>query len=734
MPAANTPVTLGTTREMFFAALGQSAPQFSFLESQEGTTVTSAQVAREIRLGDPINTGQNSTWHQLTWQGGSQQDIWADNQMYQKGNVDVLTWTGKMKMWPGLQSWWKKDNLPKARGMAMWQGSRSNLDPSLQALTCGERDQKPSEAVAAVYQLFQLHPGYSRGDPRAIQHIATSLTGPWRVVQPAMADDYTTGVTMCMTQTQMFLLLEAPTANNVNDNKLVQDTNAPVTGTQGYTYHNDTACSYVDGFYYGHGNRFFKRVPKPPYGVLGTHTMVHAIKAASYLQGMCVWNNRIWFGAVYPNGTYSVFQSDGATTVKAFDMPNQFIPGKMAVVAGGLYIIGEQPSGVGVPATIGRPNVVQQLWRFDGVSLKKMWQEGRFEDGAQHFSSDIIEWNGMAVWAAQGTPSSGNNTGNAREDYACLMFYDPINDAIVPGPGLGVSGSNTSGHLWITGLARWNSTIAIYFRNDTAPGSGMIATLRPEDLTRNDFRWPVNGSDPQFQDPAGSTRFLRLYTSEYHGPDDVINEKKIWLSCRVRSKFTGSNNNASINVFYRTGIDSLSDTSIGSISPAGTGDWQDNVLLFKVSNNYLTSKKLQLRFDLNNNDVNQPDSNVQVWIDDVSVNYYLNPVKQRQFQVRIPISEAQLTMHSSNTPNSLTTSNAMITQLQSYFFTSQPVLWWPPRADGVLPGDTTGAIEVRITGYQEHMARLENSTDPAGSPSGIFGYITLTMIENEPAV
>ena len=727
-------LVLGCNREMFMAALGASAPTWSFLEDQVGTTITSAPMGREVRLGEPIGTGPNSAWHQLTWQGGAQQDIWQDNQMYQKGNVDVSTWAGKAKMWPGLQSWWKKDNLPNARGMAMWQGSRSNIDNvNLTALTCGERDLKPSENVAAVYELFQLNPGYARGDPRAIQHVATSLTGPWRVVQPAMADDYSSGITMCMTQTQMFLLYENVVKGNVNDNKLIQDTNAPLTTTSGFQYHNDTACSYVDGFYYGHGNRLYKRIPKAPYGVLGTHTMIHAIKAAQYLQGMVVWNNRIYFGAVYPNGQYSVFVSDGATTIKAFDFPSQFIPGQMAVVAGGLYIIGYQPSGVGTPPTVGRPNTVQQVWRFDGVSLKKLWQEGHFEDGNQHTQTGIIEYNGMACWGSNGTNSSGNQTGVYKENYACLMFYDPINDAIVPGPGLGAQ--NSTGHLWITGLARWNNTVAVYFRDDSGVGSGMIATLRQEDLTRNDFRWPVNGSNAQFQDPAGSNRFLELFTSEYHGPDDIINDRKTWLAVRTRTKFTGSSNNANLQIYYRTGIDSLTDTLLGTITPAGTGDWQDNVTLIKnvAGTSYLQSKKIQLRLVFNNTDLNQPDSTAQVWLDDVSVTWFPAPVKQRQWQIRIPISEAQLTLHSGNTPNSLTTAAAMKAQLESLYFAQEPFLFWEPLADGSLPANTANAIEVRISSYQCHWSRLELNNS-ASVPSDQYGTVSLTLVENEPSL
>lgn len=709
---SNSKVETGTNRQVWFANLTDSAAQWSFLEDSVGTQVATGQVSRSLRLGDPINTGPNSGWHQLTWQGGAQQDLWNDEAMYAAGNVDVLSYTGKARMWPGFQSWWKKYAQPHAHSMAMCVAPDQNLDWRVQPLLIGERDRGPWDERAATYGLTRIQNGLGRGTAGTLQHIATSTTGPWRILSAAQSDNYAAGVTICCTATKFYQYVDSSQA-------LIQDTNAPNIASLEYTW--DTGVNYGNAFFYGYGNRLYKRVPLAPYGVLGTHTLVHTINSAKYVQSMTTWNNRIYFGVFYPTGKAAVFVSDGATTVKAFDFPHTFWPRRMLSVAGSLYILGMQPSG-----TQGN-NIVQQLWRYDGTSLKKVWQEGHLEDGALHYASDLIQWNGMVVWACQGTRTSGSQTGVPGNNFACLMFYDPVNDAIVPGPGLDVAGSNTSGNLWITDLCEWNNTIAATFKDDTNYASAsidhpvMVASVRPQDFTRHDLRWPESGPVGQFQDPASTNRYARLNTSEFHGQDDVANVPKTWLSLKLRVKFTSTV--AKMDIAVQNGTDALSSLTIASgLTDDGSHDWQDIVVpIKKGDNSYFTSKKLQVLYVLYNADIGQPDSQQNTWIDDASVQYVLSPTKTRQWTIRIPITEAQLTL--AGATNSLGTSALLEQKLQDLYFAGKPVKFWPPTTSSSNPG-TSGSVEVLIQSAIFSEARL------ASDETGIVGSVALTLVEN----
>lgn len=709
---------------MWFANLSDATPQWSFLEDPIGTGKTSGQIGRTLRLGDPINTGPNSTWHQLTWEGGALQDVWKDPQMFQKGDVDCITNTGKVRMWPGFISWYKNEHhgggtvtaagiQATKRSLAMCQGSRSDLDWRMTVLTIGQRDHVPWEPRAAFYELLQLHPGYGRGDSRNIQPIHWGPE-PYRFITSIQADDYATGISLVGTATHMYFLDE-------RNNSITEDTNAPKTTAAGFEFQWDSCVTYNDSIYYTHGNRLYKRRPKPPFGVLGTHTVIKTVNSALYLRGMTVWNNRLYFGAFHPGGSASVYVSDGSTTTKAFDFPSEFYPMKMVSCSGSLYVLGMQTSGFGQGGP--NPNVVQQLWRYDGRSLKKMWQEGQFDDGRMHWGSDLTVWNGLVVWGCQGTSTSDQNTGNPRARHASLMFYDPVADAIVCGPGIPTDTNNTDG-LWITGLQTWNNTIAVHFKDDTVysnilRGPTMVATLRGQGQPRQDFRWPMAGDIAQYQDPTTLKKNAFLYSSEYHGDDDVASEKKTWLAVKMRVKLTGSH--AHITVSARSGLDDTTFDVLRTIDDDGTGHWQDVIIPIKVGANYITSKKLQLKFELYNDAFNLPDDTDMPWIDDCAVQYMLSPIKTRQWQVRIPVTDNQLRLDLQGNP--MTTASALAQQLEDLAFAAVPIKFWEPRTTAGAPPNGS-FIEVRILNFQRQQSRLE-SVD-----TSLTGSVSLTLVEN----
>lgn len=713
-----TPVVLGSNRELWFANLSDTTPQWSFLEDASGTTKRSGALARTQRLGDPINLGPNSSWHQLSWEGGELQDVWKDVAMYQSGDIDVLTQSGKARMWPGLLSWWKNERKYLARGLSMVAGSQldAGMEWNKTPLYFGERDLFFGEARAAEYNLYRLHPGYARGTPQTVQHLHNN-SEPYRILFSANDDDNISGglIGVC-TATHMYFLQE-----NTNLGTIQEDTGAPATTAAGYEYQWDSMVGFDENIYYLHGNRLFKRVGHPPYGVVGTHTLIKKIQAAVRCTGLTVWNNRLYLGAYFPNGDSSIYISDGATTTKAFQFPVSFIINKLKAVAGALYIEGMATSDVHSESTLG--NMVHQVWRYDGRSLKKLWQEGTPSDGELHWPSGLTEWNGYVVWGRQGTPGNGGR--------ANIMFYDPVNDSIVRGPGLDKVSSNIGdGHnglgLWITGLCPWHNTVMVNFQDDTIYSAhfiespSMLASMRPENYPKNDLRWPMTGDVVQFN-PTTLKTSKTLVSSEYHGPDDVAAEQKTWLSFRCRAKLTGSGAHITVSA-----IDPSTGTTtvLGTISDNGTHNWQDVKLAHKDgSGNYLKSKKVQYKLELYNDSANYDDTSM-AWIDDADIQYVVTPAKVRQWQLRIPVTDAQLTLHSSNAANSLTTADLLAQKLEDLYFTGAPVRFWEPSAAGTIPPDTSTSVEVRILDFQRSQARL------VSDESGTTGTVALTLIEN----
>jgi hypothetical protein len=724
---------------MWFARLTDTHPQWSFLEDPVGTTKRAAQLGKTIRLGEPINTGPNSTWHQLTWEGGEGQDIWSDNQMYQWGDADVLTQSGKMRLWPGWQSWMKLETMGRPRRLVLQQGSRSDtalaalqadINSSVLYAATGDRD--PFEPRAAVYYLYQIHPNYTPGDSRAVQYLGAN-TDPFRFISPANGDDGLANVQFIATSARFYVFVE-------NAQSFTQDTGAPTATAANFEFQPDSAKDFASGFYYLHGNRLMKRVGKPPYGVIGTHTVVKALKSAVWCRGLEVWNNRLYFGAMYPNGRSAVFVSDGATSTKAFDLPQQAQIFKMRAVAGALYLLTQQTSDVhagNAPAATWR-NVVQQVWRYDGRGLKKLWQQGEFSDGHNNWASDICDWNGWVVWGRQGTLDA--------QERANLVFYDPVRDSIVRGPHMDTNllniGAEFGRGLWIHSIATWHNTLAVFFKDDTEYGStakrpGMLATMRPTAYPKNDLRWNTVdgvGDAPQFAADITDTVSATVCSSEYHGTDDVATELKTWLNVRVRARLSTFTARLKCYVMHPKG-DETADvndaTLIGTLTWDGTGgttsagsqsDYADYVWPIKDAlGAYFKTQKIQVFFVLENTATGSWEDTGTPMLDDVAVQWTVSPKKRRQWQVRVPVTEAQATL--AGAANGLTTADTLAQKLEDLYFEGNIVKFWEAASSTATPADGD-YVEVKIEDFQRQQARV------ASDETGNIGYVTLTLVEN----
>lgn len=684
-----TPVQLGAVRGIAFARISSPLSKFFFLDEGTGGE-KAAQFGRSLRLGDPINTGVNSNWQQLTWVGGAGQTVWRDVEMYDTATCDVQSLTGKLQMWPGWAGLAKWHNTNWVEGLIMTQGSGTGFLYNGTPLYVGETDYWDRATVGPMYSVYRCTKPYLQAGE--IVWVG-SFNTPIRSMASFRSDTHAENWIALTTSDKFYLIQES-------SRTVVEDT-AAAGAVSGQFWWN-SLVSFSDAIYYLRGDSLMKRIPAPPFGVNGTHTVVSSVVPSSQLRSLVVWNNRLWYGVMYPDGTSAIYVSDGATSTKAFDFPTEFGIIKMTACNGALYILGIRQ---------GNPDsntVQQQVWRYDGSRLKMIWQEGTPYDSSWHGPTDITTNGNNVVWGMNALP--GLNT------RARLMYYDTEVDAIIDGPGLNMHAANDRG-LTINAIAPWNNTLVASFRNHTVTEGfafpGAILFLRPP-YVRNDFTWPWPGTQEfdQANDPTTYTQILR--SSEYHGTDDVAAERKTWLGMRLRYKFTGLNS----SIVVKAVVDGVTYT-LGNIFAADTS-WHTQTFAVKnVAGVYIQSEVIQYYLELRNSDVGVPTSTAMPIIDTVSTTWKLAPIKRRQWQLRIPVTDAQALLD--GTPNALVTATALADTLEDFYYEQLPILMWGPNQDGSATGNGT---EVSIIDYQRTIVRL------ASDETGTLGTVLLTVVEN----
>lgn len=767
-----TDIQFGAVREVWLSTLTAPNTHFSFLVRDDSFAKSGVVFGRTQRLGDPLSLGPGSGWRQLSWEGGKGQFEWRDQQMFESGNADVFSRTGKIRMWPGWASIKKEarrvfDRYTLARGGT----GLSKADNKLYFAESNFWSGTGTVAPEGGFRAYQYDP--RTGDVTRLGFHGTSGIGAqlgvtgFTAIQAATDDASSEEYVYFGTATGLFLY-------HTTAKTWFRDTNASATGVQW-----DSLLPYKDALYYCSGKCLYKRTPLAPYGNLGTHTKIKEHNASFRTIGLEVWQNRLWYGVQYSSDRTSICTSDGVTANEAFQMPDEFFLTGLHAHQGALYIFGARsqlfPNGDITPRP-GPPATIGQVWKYTGGVPQLLWEANDQEntsarDTKAHVVNRGTSWGELLVWG------HGGFRGTA-EERAGIMCYHPATDSLFNGPEIPMDPQGYTRGTIVNSVINWRNSLAISFRDlrnysEQSPGvvnPKGVMVLRTPDFYRDrpDFKDPgdFRGHSIEAQHPI---RYNYLISSKYRGDDDVMNEPKVWLTGRLNVKlpsnkcrikvylitkegyWTPPGYNTSQGPAFNPGDESAhppttvdgdgnpanvrtkadgrpqylaTATRVKTINyDASNKDWRVVTFPLKDSTGaYLSSEKVQYAIVLENVSGGVHNSDTPE-VDSMEIQWMVAPAKRRQWRLRFVLSDAQLRLNGN--ANSLTTAQAMADKLELFWSSRQPFYLYEPTAVGAA--DAAGTpIEVLpvIEGFNISQYRL------ASDETTVEQEVSLTLIEN----
>ena len=685
---------LGSTREVWFSKVAASGTKWSFILRDDAFSKSGQSFGRTIRLGDPIDTGNASGWKQTSWEGGNGQLAWRDHQMFKEGSVDPKTHPGRIRMWPGFQSLGSHASRTTEGYILCHGADGSGVDTPL---WMGE--------TARIFNTAPVVPNPGGGfallryNPTTNQiAVVNFFAREIQSMMPLTSDDGSAQWMHVTTQDGGYWM--------VQDDGLrtpLQDTNALFA-----PFAPHSLVAFGGATYYCQANWLGKRVALPPYYVTGTHSKVKEIKGAQKTRGLCVWQNRLWFGVQFGAGHSVVYTSDGVTANQAFVFEDEFVIQNMISHFGSLYLAGYKPVGLYANGTIA------QVWKYTGSSLTKLWEEGDGRDGKNHMAVGMATDGHNLVWTRGGWPSAETVEQPWPNKRPGLMYYDASKDALFEGPGLDMDPASAGYQL--TDVASYNNTLVVSAYDLTS--YGVSAPWPSTVLAVRDLAQMRHNIVDQFATHSFAVqptiRTQQVTSSEYTGPPDVYDEKKVWLSVRVRYKLPIAGAQLRV-VALLDG--STTELAVGTITATGP-NWQLVTLSMKNAGDYLSSASIQYRLYLENI-AGGTTSTAQVEVDAIEVKWQLVPTKQRTWHMRLVCTDAQLRLN--GTANPLTTAQTMADKLEELWGLQVPFNLYEPQASG--GGPSNPAIEVTATNLNIHQYRLSDQS------AEVVQEVTVTLSE-----
>jgi hypothetical protein len=686
------PVEWGTPRQVWLAPVATPASKTPFLVRDDAYSIIDAGSGRQYRLGDPITTGPAGVWHQRTWEGGTDQDNWADEEMFLSGPVDPTLRPGKVQLWPGWKEIISRRQRLVGRYLTMPSPDGFGEDTSL-IIAESQNEQGLNDPVTGTE-----HPD---PDYRIYRYKNGSLT-----TLKTFSDD---SPIMAMTD------IEQENASSQQEKFLVGLKNGKV-----YRYNVDTdvwshehtmkhdkvnsnaMCAYGGYVFIGTKWQLSKRDWDPDNGA--KYTVVKKMPWLTNIENFVVWNNRLWFTGRTTGGGCHLLVSDGVTVTEAFEMTGSFRCTKLVVHYGSLYLLGMRNNQPGFSQT------TSEVWRYNGSSLTKVWEEDPYTEATESLELwDGCSWRQYLVWGRTGAPSIDRLPG--------LMLYDAELDAVIEGPCFDMSSQwDNSAH--ISGICVWSNTLVCAALDRTAEASytsggtkwaNGVFHLRKGKRVDSD----ITGFSGHSFGPSPHPDVIRkLYSSVYDA--ELPGQEKVWLNARVRCKVPQNTRILLKAVFDENGT----EQTVSTITYNGSDTWRNEVIPFKVSGDYTTSTRLQYILQLENTDpATSTTANPQV--DSVSIEWVPKALVRNQWRLRALASDAQVLLDGSAHPQ--TTALGIFATLGSLYAAGKPVLYWDAATNGTTP--VIDGTEVLITDFTVNAYRL-NSVD-----SSTVYELALTLTE-----
>jgi hypothetical protein len=637
----------GAVRQIWLAPLDDPGDKSSFLIRDDARSKAGAVFGRTIRLGDPVSLGPNSTWKQTSWVGGTDQEVWRDEEMCKSSTLDLYSDPGKAKLhsaWGELYLGMITDRDTVGQ-LTFGRNAEGIWEATQLAIGEGENIFTPS-TPSGNYKLYLVTPGTF-----PIYDGIVPVSYPSGIVALGPPDDGTAGIFVLLANGELHLT--TPNGTPTWDDVLVYtETALPVNGMVAY----GNSLFWLAGWY-------MRKRTHPDLLSAPTYSAIGPIAGAAYNRGLCVWNNRIWFGSMTLAKTARLFVSDGVTATMAVEFPEEFLISGMIPYNGALYIYGGRRGADLV-------SVKGVVYRYTGSTLTKLWEKGTGTDNENWNVFAATVQNGKLYWGRNATTSNGNRIG--------VMVYDSAVDAIYEGPteAMGVSGS-------LVALDNYNQTIA----------AGMMFS-NGDMTTRHVLERNIVKRDTSVAEGY-------ILSSRFDG--ELPAEQKVWLKARLRVKIPAAGNSITFAVILDEGSEQTIDTVEYDASDTG---WRTAEIPLKVSGDYLRSTTIQYKVYLTNSTAAALTASTPE-LDSVEVDYFPSPVKRRQWAVRVVASDDQLRLD--GTANPLTTAQDLADKIEDFWGDQRPLLFWDATVDEAEP--VTDGIEVMPLTFQEQTARQSSEAD-----------------------
>lgn len=710
----STPVELGSRRQAWFAAMSDPDTHFAYPARDDVTTLRAAPGGRVFRLGDPVDLGPDSAWSQVSWEGGNAQDIWDDDQMFKDGSADTSTKQGKMRLHPGF----------KLVGIS-YDSSRKNATHIIER---GQSDSSGGRTAVPNYIYIgdsTFRDGSGSGNRSLARY--NPQTGAMTILKNDFATDITAlHCTKADTLGEGWLIIGQAASSSISGLAsgaiwLYHPTYAPAVELEDIFLEYAGAypptlgaavqvgvrpngiTSYGDCFYYLFDDALVKR-SIVSFGQV-SHAIVKYHKSADWCQGITVWNNRIWYGTVFGSTRSTINVSDGVTSTAAFDIPEDFEVIDLMPHYGALYVMGRKQHPGVTGAYIG------QIWRYNGATLVKLYEEGQDDDVAGHdygFGWKMASWGPYLVW--------GRSSWD--DDTVGLTYYDAEKDAILRGPTLTKPAGSTA--MYTTNILNYGNGLAVDLRDNTTysghPYPNVLCLVQPNSFS-DDFSGSsaILGSDSFNAQPSTKTKYV--LSSEYDG--GIPAEQKVWLTGRARVRVPASYGEIDIAVLLDG---NATEYTVATIEyDAAAPDWRDVTFSIKDGGEYLKSTILQYKVYLKNT-TNGTATTDTVEVDSVAIKFRPLPSRRRQWTVRLICRDNDELLD--GTENAVTTADEMADTIEDLWAAQVPVYFWEPSADATEPSGSTDAVEVTISDFAETSFVVDDSGD-----SQVMREVALTLIE-----
>ena len=674
-------VTYGPLRQIWLASLSNPTDRYAFLIRDDAFSMSSANLGRTLRLGEPIDTGAISAAYQTDWSGGREQNIYSDTSMFYDGDLNSTDPQGNLKFWPGIDTLYSGpggdafypiinaplNNYPDdnkilwGRGTKLYTGGPNLGSPVTNVHT-------PSGSGFTITALCQIQ---QSEDDSTLNNVVALGLSDGRLQWKNLLDNTTADISHPTVAERGY----------ISDIKVFGKKLAVVMNRALYTRDYTTAGG-------------------------STWVKVNYFNQANTIQSIAVYGGSIYVLCGAEGGRCQLYVTDGTpnavSLVYEWEGHYASFGGKVIAHRGGIYIHLRET----IYALNGNETLRGALYTYAGGSVRQI-----------HTRSDVNNWLGeiiyegtAGIWGkyvAMGfirAPKVIETMNGTTRTTVGLMLYNPENDSFHIGPTINNLPSSTR----INAICDANGSLYLGLVND----AGCTIAVMNRNYDAQDSNWPAGGDgvDTITEYPNVAQKKRKVISSAITA--NLPDKDKIWLRVNVKHNLkygSGVNSTPTMNVYVKVGDDFTSTTAtlIGTYTPvSGVSGYRTTSFDINVAGTrFPRSPQLQYVVELTYPTAGSCQIERAI-IESVSVEYMVPPTSKSVYRFRAVCSSGQELLD--GTANELTTRYALESKLTSIVQTGDPVYIWGPTIDATEPTGTLTAISAIITDFSLNSYRVDD--------------------------